>query len=174
MPMSDTSTTTATCDFRHLDTYYIANRSAASSIESLDVDRKTLEAYGRQDLNKLIERLVDELSECLEPGWDGYDARAISSVAIYSCANFLCDFRSNAVNVGVTPEPDGDIALEWYADPEFNLSISFGDRKELPYSCFLGNERHYGIIERDKENPEINWWLGEITDRYFQKAPAAD
>lgn len=172
--MSDSSTTTSTQDLRHLDTYYVANRSAGASLESLDIDRKTLEAYGRRDLNKLIGRLEVELHECLEPDWDGYGASAISSAAIYSCANFLCGFQSNAVNVEATPEPDGDISLEWYADPEFNLSISFGSRKELPYSCFLGKERHYGIIQRDKENPEISWWLNEITERYFQKEAASD
>lgn len=172
--MSGTSTTTTTRDLRHLETYYIANRSAAASLESLDVDRKTLEAYGRGDLNELIERLVEELRDCLEPGWDGYDAKAISTAAIYSCADFLCNFRSNAVNAEVTPEPDGEIGLEWYADPEFNLSISFGSSKVLPYSCFLGKERHYGIVERDKENPEINWWLGEITERHFRNTTASD
>lgn len=172
--MTDSSTTTATQDQRYLSTYYIANRSAAASAESMDIDRKTLEAYGYGEINALIKHLAQELDDCFEPGWDGYDASAITSGALYRCANFLCGFASNAIRAEITPEPDGEIALEWYADEDFNLSLSFGNRQLIPYSCFLGKERHYGVIDTDERSPEIHWWLGEISERHFRKNAGSD
>ena len=56
----------------------------------------------------------------------------------------------------VTPEADGEVALEWYGVNGSVFSISFGSHNLINYAgLFSGNNKVHGVENFDSIDPKI-------------------
>ncbi len=74
--------------------------------------------------------------DCSKPGWDGYDAEPVSAESARHAIAFVDRLPDGIVlPAEVTPEPDGEISLEWTNPSSAWLSLSFSsDGKILTFS----------------------------------------
>lgn len=90
--------------------------------------------------------------ECIENNWDCYGAEPVSYDVYKQVIKVLAAIPEELVkSIDLGPEPDGCIAIEWYRDPENQLSISIGKDAVIPYAgivrthgmsgtCIMGSE----------------------------------
>lgn len=100
----------------------VGDSDAAKALLSLLLDAKkyrTAETTGEA-------QLISIENDCIEQGWDGYNASAISSETIGIAREILESLPSVFPTPDVIPEPDGEIALEWEGEEGaiFSISIS--------------------------------------------------
>lgn len=102
------------------------------------------------------------LNECAEEDWDGYDAKPVLAEAIVHAIDFLINRLGDISYPEIVPEPDGQVALEWYGPGNSSFSISFDGNNNISYACVLTENRERGfgsaktvdtkIIRRHVEN----------------------
>ena len=105
------------------------------------VQRHLLEPISRNWLEALSEEVLEVCKGCTRPDWDGYGAKAISSVAVGNALKFLALLPLSTPEPEVTPEVDGTIGFEWYAsddDRVFSLDVSSDGL--LTYAGFFGEQ----------------------------------
>ena len=88
--------------------------------------------------------LMRALEECSHAGWDGYEAQAVSDEAAVRTISFLHALPSSLTPPDVVPEPDGEIAVDWYFGPSLQLSISIGPSGPLHFAGVVGED--YGDL----------------------------
>src|SRR6266436_2416663 len=96
----------------------------------------------------LDRRIFDDLSSAAdvarEPGWDGYGAEPISHEAFTLAYRFAESLPLGTPAPAITPEPDGQLAFEWYRSPHRTLSVSVSPEGDLHYSALLAPNKTYG------------------------------
>jgi hypothetical protein len=95
------------------------------------------------------------LHEAGHPGWDGYQAAPVSAEAVANTLTFIDLLPSDMPGPDVVPEPDGEIALEWYKTPGWVLSISIGPRNRLTYAGLFGQNKIYGAEDWHTTIPRV-------------------
>ncbi|MBL4900256.1 MAG: hypothetical protein JKX76_11570 [Colwellia sp.] len=94
--------------------------------------------------------------QCMNDNWNGYDARAISLSTLNKAMTFFSCLPETLPKPEVTPEPDGEIALEWYGDDGGVFSISVNKDKQLSYSgLFADGSKVHGEENIDSFDKEI-------------------
>jgi hypothetical protein len=134
------------------------------------VIRTAVEDYGDQESIRIesIPRRLDEKKyplyqeiyrmyhEYSDPDWDGYDAIAISENTFKQAQEFAQMLPAEIPLPDVMPEPTGDIAFEWYQDPEHVLGVSVSEDGTLSYAGLFGKHCQTHGMERLTEHiPQI-------------------
>lgn len=99
------------------------------------------------EAQRVVETLhaLNEVYEgCREEGWDGYDAKPVTEDTLVEAAKLVFLLPSSIPMPAVSPEPTGEIALEWYKDREHVFAASLGGRSIITYAGLFGpdNKSH--------------------------------
>lgn len=120
--------------------------------KSVEFANMAEEHFNKPISNASRERtLINEIFETYwlaqDPGWDGYDATPISPIAVNRAIQFLDSSRFDRIPVpDVTPEPDGELALEWYGNAGSVFSISFGQTNTISYAgLYADKSKIHGV-----------------------------
>ena len=132
----------------------LARDTANVAAEALAHFTKTI--VNKDPRDKLKEDLKSVLIECSQNNWDGYDSIPISDNAILRAWNYADNLPKEIPIPEVTPEPDGELALEWYGKDGSVFSISFGENDIISYAgLFSDKTKTYGVERLDSENKRI-------------------
>lgn len=101
-----------------------------------------------------IDELATIWAECSTPDWDGYDAFAVKAETLNYAYAFIQALPLGFPLPSVSAEPDGHLALDWFCNPYWTISISMSSEGMLYYAALLGN--------RDPRGSEP--FLGEISE----------
>ena len=115
---------------------------------------------------RLINALLLISKECCSKDWDGYGAEVISDNTLDRAFDYTVSLSPDILSPEISPEPDGELALEWYGNHESTISISVGSGDMINYSAFFpdgscvhGSEK---FDSKDKEIIEI--YIRRVTE----------
>lgn len=109
---------------------------------NLDISRTN----SGQRLIPLVAGLDEVFVECLEEGWDGYDARPVSIGAYTDIKSFLQLLPPQYSNPDIVPEPDGGMGLEWANNDTGRFVVSFDGSGTFAYAgIFTDSSTTHGI-----------------------------
>lgn len=100
-------------------------------------------SYVEQILNELYEVFLD----CRQDNWDGYGANAISIDTYIKARDIIPMLNSAFLDVPmpeITPEPDGNIAFEWFDEYGRTFVFSIDDNQTLTYAGIFGQSKTHG------------------------------
>jgi hypothetical protein len=97
----------------------------------------------------LISSLRDIASECSEPDWDGYGARAIDPVSLLNAESFVRAMPEGLPLPECAPEPDGAISLDWIQSKRRFFSLSVGGSNRLAYAWLDGYDIGHAVAHFD-------------------------
>ena len=100
-----------------------------------------------------IEALLPLLGRYREANWNGEGAAQIPENAIQEARTFLQKLPATFPLPEVTPEPDGYLGLEWYANKWLLYVVSFNGKGALSCSGLMGPDRIYGTRYMDEGIP---------------------
>lgn len=72
------------------------------------------------------------------PNWDNYGAVPVSDTAYAEALRFMAPLPRGLPAPEITPEPDGDVALDWHIAKGWALSLSFSGRGVITYAGLFG------------------------------------
>lgn len=81
--------------------------------------------------------------KCNYNGWDGYDAVSINQSSLEQTLNLIDLLPNNIQTPEISPEPSGNMALEWHPRENLILSISACENK-ISYAAILENKKING------------------------------
>lgn len=117
--------------------------STAASFTSKQTDEVETELRESVSLGTALrtayEQLRDVLEGCHDPGWDGYDAEAVSLRTYQYAYKFLESLPPGIPIPTIGVEADGQLTFEWYRDPSWVLSVSVSPEGDLHYAALLGH-----------------------------------
>jgi hypothetical protein len=99
-----------------------------------------------------LSQLAALATECAERGWDGEDAAAINSGAVFLAQRFLRALPDGVPLPELAPEPDGAISLDWTRSRNRLLSLSVGHRNRLAYAWLDGTDKGHAVARFDGRN----------------------
>ena len=102
-----------------------------------------------------IDELATTWEECRVSNWDGYAAFPVKEETLNYAYAFLQALPLGFPLPSVSAEPDGYLALEWFRDPYWTISVSVSPEGVLYYAALLGNS--------DPRGSEP--FLGELSER---------
>lgn len=126
-----------------------------------DLIQETLDNFRKANsISAPISDIKNELesiySECSEPNWDGYGARAISRETIEIAEEFIESFMFlDLPTPDIIPEPSGDIGFEWMKPAKHSLILSIDRRGEITYVGFFGANRAKGVERFTEGVPDV-------------------
>jgi hypothetical protein len=100
-----------------------------------------------------IEALLPLPGRYREANWNGDGAAPIPESAIQEARTFLQKLPATFPLPEVTPEPDGYLGLEWYANKWLLYVVSFNGKGALSCSGLMGPDRIYGTRYMDEGIP---------------------
>jgi len=117
--------------------------------------------------------LVDEASEicreCSQPGWDGYDAEALSEEAFVHARNFINLLPDGVSQPDLVPSPDGWLSFEWRSPGDGILSVTIENGVWI-YATSLGQDNvDYGQVPLEEYREKFPPCIGNILSEYFLK-----
>ncbi len=111
--------------------------------EDIVGELKKTETLGH--LDEALQSLNEVFEECSEEGWDGYDALPITEDAYFEAVKLIKSLPLTAFPMPeVTPEPNGEIGLEWYRKERQVFVASVSGRNEIVYAGLLGVNKSHG------------------------------
>lgn len=132
----------------------------AKLIENIRFDRenpKSLE-IGAFDNSASWKKALDELDEirraCIADNWDNVGSAKIVSQTIENVQEFVERLPNYLPLPEISPEPDGNINLEWYVDKDFVFEISVDRHKNLYYAGRLRGPKISGRLRITGAFPE--------------------
>lgn len=93
----------------------------------------------------IFQKLDEIFKECSAMGWDGEQAKPISSEVVEYTKVFLRFLPLGIEAPEISAEPDGAITLEWYRTPTLVLSISINPDGWVYYAALIGTSRRHGV-----------------------------
>jgi len=87
----------------------------------------------------VVNQLLSIHKESSISGWDGYDAQPVKVESLNNAIDFMNDLDEDIPAPDICPEPDGEIALEWYGSNQSTISISIGDSDLISYAAIFPN-----------------------------------
>lgn len=103
--------------------------------------------------------LISLYEECSRQNWDGYGAKPISLNGILQAAQLAGHLSPEFLPSGVSPEADGEVALDWTDNEDRWLSISFGDGSNITYA---------GVLSRGKKIHGVDILENNLPDYLLQ------
>jgi hypothetical protein len=86
-----------------------------------------------------IEELLVTWEESKITNWDGDDAFPVQTETLNYTYAFIQALPLGFPLPSVSAEPDGHLALDWYQNPHWTLSVSMSPAGILYYAALLGN-----------------------------------
>lgn len=134
---------------------------ASSSNTCLPIVYTDEEAVGTRPFRTASrQRRLDEIEALLplpgryrEANWNGEGAAPIPESAVQEARTFLQKLPTTFPLPEVTPEPDGYLGLEWYANKWLLYVVSFNGKGALSCSGLMGSDRIYGTRYMDEGIP---------------------
>lgn len=135
------------------------------------IDKYESEFFGRFEevyakktgFDVLENRIIDAYFFCNRPNWDGYGAKPLSIKSANFALSFFRRLSSAVPAPEVSPEPDGEVALDWCSDDGDMFSLSFSDGGLVNFAgTFADGVEIHGV---DRESPEF---IATIS-RYIEK-----
>ena len=92
----------------------------------------------------VLKKLLEIYEECSEADWDGYGGNPISVEAYFEARTLLKIIPFSFPMPDISPQPNGEVGLEWYRDRGFIFVISVGGKRKITYAGLFGenNETH--------------------------------
>ncbi len=118
---------------------------------TLKVAREAIKHFTATTVNETPKmRLEDELHSiglsCRYSDWDGYGAKPVNTSTIENAKHYLSLLSKKIPAPEVTPEPDGEVALEWYGSGGSVFSISFSENNVINYAgLFADHRKTHGV-----------------------------
>ena len=98
-----------------------------------------------QRLSDKLKTLNEVYQKCSVENWDGYDAVPISPNAYSEATEVLKMLPSTLPMPEISPEPAGEIALEWYKSKDWIFVISLRGKRTITYAGLFGEKnKTYG------------------------------
>lgn len=150
-------------------------RSAGSGPESMSLDRYYREVRRHflepQSIGGNLEVMRAQLLALWEThaehDWDASSAEAISQRDFFTAWNFLDALPPNIARPDFVPEPNGEIALEWYVNPNQVFVVSIGRDGIITFAGRYGlNKRVSGAENFDGVVPAA---VLEGIDRVYRR-----
>ncbi|NJO32688.1 MAG: hypothetical protein HC869_05660 [Rhodospirillales bacterium] len=133
-------------------------------VTSADLAASSLRSQAMSKLLKIVQ-------DCSTDGWDGYSAKAIGEEACSRTQTFLALLPVWMRAPDIVPEPDGQIAVEWYLDATHTFSVSIGEEGPLHYAGVFGDEdEDHGVKAFD--GCRIPKEIGDLIDKVFRVSNA--
>jgi hypothetical protein len=114
--------------------------------------------FGRK--STALAQLSDMAAQHSQLGWDGADADPVDGAAAGRTRAFIRAIPDYLPLPEFSPEPDGEISLDWVADHGRSLSISIGPADRLAFAWLDGNDKGHGAVFFDGK---------QIPDRILQE-----
>ena len=102
--------------------------------------------------SQALSALAEVAAEASDDDWDGYGAFPLMPEGVELAKSFI---RALPVNISMptfSPEPDGEVALEWYGGKNSIFSLSFGVGGRLAYALLDGTNHSKGVEQFDGES----------------------
>lgn len=129
-----------------LDEFYPQSGTNAQLAPEEYADDRTSLPSGRKGTSFVsrLDSLLKIFFDCAEDDWDGYSAVAISEPTLNSAFKLASELSDDLPSPEFSPEPDGEIALEWYGANSSVFSISIGESGKINYAGLFpdGNSSH--------------------------------
>jgi hypothetical protein len=93
----------------------------------------------------VLQQLSEIFEECSHDGWDGGNAKGISSETMQNALKLLSFFPLGIEAPDIGAEADGAITLEWYRSPDKVISMSINPGNLLYYAAIIGTKRRHGM-----------------------------
>ena len=117
-----------------------------------------------QSLSSGREAVLEDMNAfaqtCAASDWDGYGANPISARTLWYAQKLVKALPTGVSMPTVGAEPDGDLTLEWYHNPNWVLSVSVSPEGTLNYAASLGpdNDSPHGSVP----------FLGQVPDEILR------
>ncbi|MCF7957174.1 MAG: hypothetical protein K9M57_01860 [Phycisphaerae bacterium] len=102
----------------------------------------------------LSDELNDIYAECSEKNWDGYGAKPVHKSIRKIVEIFLNKLPEDIPNPELSPDPDGEISLEWCIAKKKMASISIGKQGRIAYAFLNEEKRSSGLDLFENKIPE--------------------
>jgi len=133
--------------------YPVERRIPAGKIAIVKVVHVSLNANRKEGL---INSINESFWMAVDAGWDGHNAKPISLTARSRAIKFFKDGFCGNILPDVTPEPDGELALEWYGGQGSVFSISFGESDTVTYAgLYSDKSKIHGVENIDSMDKTI-------------------
>ena len=132
---------------------YSNSRPIFYSADRRTVEQSPLRTASEQRRLDAIEALLPLPGCYREANWNGEGAAPIPESAIQEARMFLQKLPTTFPLPEVTPEPDGYLGLEWYANKWLLYVVSFNGKGALSCSGLMGPDRIYGTRYMDEGIP---------------------
>lgn len=86
--------------------------------------------------------VLELYEQCSVRGWDGDEAEPIAAESVVNALRFITKLPVGLPQPEVCPEPDGEIAIEWYL-PDRQCSVSIGSHSRVAYAARIGLEKRF-------------------------------
>lgn len=134
-----------------------SEQASATEYRTTKLERHLLEnEYASNPKKRFLEGLFTILEECLTTNWDCYGAAPISKQSILNAITFYSKKLSADVPFPeISPEPDGEVALEWSGKHGVSFSMSFSSSNYVSFASVLTGRRIRGSSEASKINVKV-------------------
>lgn len=115
----------------------------------------------------LVAEASEICRECSQPGWDGYDAAALSKEALVHAEDFINRLPDGVSQPDLVPSPDGWLSFEWRSPEDRILSVTIENRL-LIYATSLGQDhKHCGRVPLAECREKLPPCIENILSEYF-------
>jgi len=94
--------------------------------------------------NQALRSLSEVFNECSDEGWDGYEAFPISENAYFEAKRLIMNLPITIPMPEITPEPNGELALEWAKGSRQVFVASVSGKNEIVYAGLFGTNKTHG------------------------------
>ena len=102
-----------------------------------------------QQRDLALNDLVEVFMAHREAGANGYGSAPADRASFGYAVGLLHRLPPTVPDPDVSADPDGEVALEWYAGPRRTLSVSVGSDGQLRYAALVGAEEVAGRARFD-------------------------
>jgi hypothetical protein len=92
----------------------------------------------------MLEGLSSIAYEARNEDWDGYGGKPVTQSTLEVAQYLILSLPESLDPPELAPEPDGEIELEWFIDPETVFAISIGENSLLSWAYRIDGERGFG------------------------------
>lgn len=124
--------------------------SSASAVRLQELEREALHRLMgsisvRSQLDAALGALDSVFQEAAEPGWNGYNAKPVSSGTYLNARRFLEALPTTGPYPDISADGDGDISLDWFFAPRKAVSVSVASNRRLAFALVDGCSTSRGV-----------------------------
>jgi hypothetical protein len=111
----------------------------------------------KNDIESAKTKLLSVANLAKTTNWDGYGAKSVSTKTIIKTIQFLNRLsEKQRLLCEFAPEPDGEMAIEWYAGKNNVFAISIGEEDKINFAGLYSNgSKINGVINSYEEDIQI-------------------